>query len=401
MAYSLYLSLVGFYTRAIVARQPDLGSIPFAVVRDKVVTDVSDSAALRSVRLGMAQSEAKLLLGSDGRCVSYEPSHFLNDRDAWLDLCLDVSSVIEPVTESEAWVDLTGHPDPQDIAQRLILRLTEATGLRVLCGMAAAKWVARLAASPVDIEAARLGIPVVDPVSEPASFLSEMPTAVLAPVAPEHRERLVRLGYRRVRHVQAAPDGILCAQFGAEAPTVRLAARGVAVEPVRAVYPSASHSISERCEEGVADSLALSAWVGRLFTRASAALVARDVLCASVMLVFELEGGGVVRWSRTMGKAVQSAPSLVAVGLCALQSVEVREPVVGIRLLLSGLVAAPRVQQTFASVNGLRERKVAMDVAMRRVRTVYGDSSLKSASEIRLTRREELLKVWRDALGWR
>ncbi|MBS1709978.1 MAG: hypothetical protein JSS65_14790, partial [Armatimonadetes bacterium] len=332
---------------------------------------------------------------------SYVAADFVAARDAWLDECLDSSSVIEPGNEDEAWVDLRGHPDPRDVAERLALRVGEATGLPVVCGMAPSKWVAKLAARPVDLAALRLGVPVIEPVFDPVAFVGEFPTTYLVPVEPEHRERLARLGYRRVRHVQQAPFDVLRAQFGQSASVVAMAARGASVEPVRAVYPVASLSMAERCEEGVADSLALQDWVSRLFAQASAALVARDNLCTNVRLAFEFEGGTTASWSRTLAKPVQSHQALVGLGSYAAQSLQVQEPVVGLRLLLHGLVAAPRVQMSFGAAGAARERRSAMDAAMRRVKTVYGDTAVRQAGDIKLPRREELLKVWRDALGWR
>ena len=116
----LYLGLVGFYTKVVEGATP---SLPTVVHHDGKVIDSCEAAQALGVSVGGALSEAKAVLRETGRMIAYHEEDYTGARDAWLDVCLSYSDGLEFGMPHEAYIDLSGHPDPGDVARVLIGQL--------------------------------------------------------------------------------------------------------------------------------------------------------------------------------------------------------------------------------------------------------------------------------------
>src|SRR5690606_29079284 len=118
--------------------------------------------------------------------------------------------------------------DGRRIAERIQADVREATALGVSIGVAASKYVAKVAS---DLEKPA-GLVVVEPGTEQA-FLAPLPVRHLWGAGPVVQERLERLGLRTILDVQRCPVHDLAAALGdAAARHFRALAHGVDPRPV-------------------------------------------------------------------------------------------------------------------------------------------------------------------------
>lgn len=365
------------------------------------VLEADATAQSRQVRPGTLLSEAKAVLQGQGRFVEYREEAFQEARDVWLDVCLEFSGAVEPGLAGEAWVDLSPHPDPVGTAHELAARLIESTGLTVQAGLAPAKWVARLAAGVCDPRAVRIGAPVIEPVQDAGAWLAPLPTGLLEPVDPAHREKLVFLGYRRIGQVATAPTVGLREQFGEAAFTIRRAAEGSHPDPVRASYPV--ESIFERIQFGhpLENRLALEAGLDELALRLAARLCASDRVAGALQLSLEFEDGPPAVARRALAKPWQAAsPLRTALGVM-LTGLKQDCPPVAAQALAHDLRRADLRQAALVAMPDPCGAQSCAEAAAKRLGAAYGVDTVVRASGLTVPRRVEVLREWRRATGWR
>lgn len=388
----LYVTLGSFYTRA-------LGVIDTALVaihRDKVVIDATKAAQKVGVRIGMSLAEARATL-SEVRFVTYRPEDYSTAREAWLDVCVEFANRIEPADDHCAFLDLSEHPDPHEMASILIHRL----GKSVRAAIAKNKWLAQLAAETIGTQDGSVHF-----IEDSREFLASLPIALLTPVDSKTRARLEFLGYRTIGAVAGAPPTALKRHFGLDANRVCDAALGGVSEPIKAEYPPDSLSVQRRFPGGCADRGVLFRGITMLARQAAAELVARDRVGQSLRLIVILEEGDPIVVARRWSKPLQSAQGIIAALNSMWGEFEQRtvEPahseklVHCVRLWLTHLERVPARQRSLG-VYGLKE----IDDHVRAVIQVgqaLPPGTLVRASEVPESRRRRVLRVWRDATGW-
>lgn len=379
MNYIVYLRLRYFYVSGL--REPN----PTVLLRDKFVLDADRRAEERGVRLGMKESDARAIL-ERGSFVVWRGDRYEAASRRWLDVCCAFANAIEPEDQHSAYLDLTGHPQPWELIPKLQERLAEETGLPMEIGVARSKWIAKLAAAH--------GNPWEAHVS-PADFLAPLPVFALSPIAPEHRARLRFLGYRTVEEASRLSAEALQSQFGKEGARIHRAARGALFEPVRAVYPP--ESLSEFFAfEGPADTReSLDRGIEVLAKRIGARLRTTDRIGYEMALFLEAEGKTLFR-ERTFAKPIGCERA--AGSACRLLLADLDTPILSIRALMKRLERPARCQPRLF---GLRQGDARIDRTLRTLRTLFGDHSVRRASEIPQPRRRRVLREWMDATGWR
>lgn len=358
----------------------------------KRVLDASPEALSRKVLLGMGLPEAKAILGEDAVYRECAVGEYMAERDRWLDVCVEFSDGIEPESPATAFIDLSGHPDPADVALRLVRELERRLGWSCLAGLAPAKWVARIAARPVE--------GAIAPVRDPRGFLALLPTAMLAPAPPEHRQRLEFLGYRRIGEVARAPLRVLIEQFGKDGVLIREAAQGRASDRVRPSYPPDSEAERIAFEGGLESQEEIKGALRELAERMSDRLSGRDLEGSTVMLFVEGADDEVLTERKKLSKPVQSAACLRVAFETLFARMSVEQAVTAVRAVMPGLRRAMCRQRCFEPTSVPRERKLAAESALLRVRAAFGDEMVQRASEVEVPRRVKLLRVWQHATGW-
>ncbi len=389
MYYLLFVGLDGFYAARF--EQPPAVVVHYA----EAVLDCCGAARARRVLPGTPLSEAKAILRGDARYVEFREQDYREERDRWLEACLLYSSRIEHETPASAWIDLSRHPDPVDIAQRLVSDLWHLGGWPVRAALAPSKWIAKVGATWCDPSALSLGIADLNVVEDASAFLAPLPTRMLAPVPHEHRTRLDLLGYRRIGDVQRAALHLLQGQFGKGALLVHLASTGRLDDPVRPNFPREVIECAKRFDGPCSDRLAITDVVTEIADELTERLRQIDRLAGATETVFELESGSMLRHVRRLPK-----PSdLLRLSLrFQVDSVRLHEPLQGLRVTIPDLRCVSSRQRT---IDGRGDAEVDAAASVRELQAMYGDESVKKGSLIELPRRRRVLRAWRDANGQR
>ena len=191
-------------------------SEPQVVLRDRRVLDANLPAYERGIVPGMDLPTVRNLASECIR-TPWREEDFRERQHQWLDLCVPFSGEIEPIDGHIAAIDLSSHPQPLDIARRLIQLLRDKVSLPLHYGVASTKWLARLAAQQDELHRA---------IRNPQAFLDPLPIQDLLPVQQAYRDRLATLGYLKIGQLAKVPLEILRGQFGDDALTISLATEG-------------------------------------------------------------------------------------------------------------------------------------------------------------------------------
>jgi len=384
--YVLYCRLPNFYVTLL-----DLSEDrPCAVIRDRAVLDSNALAAKRGVVPGMALTQAKTILREDGVFRTLRPEEGEAEQKEWLELAAQFTGVIEPEDRHSAYLDLSAHPRPFDVAQRFLERLARLTSCEGRFGVGASKWLARLSA---DSDGERL-----TPLD--AEFLAEFPVTRLTPASPEHRERLRFLGYHSIGLVADLPISILRGQFGDDGLRIQLAAKGSWKDPVQALYPP--DTLSERLifDGASDDALMIDHALVSVANCIGRRLLKKEQQATEVHLSLELEDGSIKKLTRRFNKPLRCPRSAMA-ALRLLFGEGVQASVVSIGVRLPHLEQARSSQQSLLGTLSQAETNDRAESALKQVRSVFGETSIQVAGKIALSRRIRVLQEWKNATGWR
>jgi nucleotidyltransferase/DNA polymerase involved in DNA repair len=236
-----------FPLRCETARQPDLASLPVALVGPddtRRVWQVSPRARHAGVKPGMTVSQAIGLCPALKLCEP-DPVHYDAQFSRLLAALGQVSPVIEPAELGRAYVGTDGleglYGAPEKIVEAIQLRIVDC-GLRIgnenaesaihnpksaiRVGWARGKFVSWVAATR-----AQPGEAVIVPVGWEAKFLAAQPLAALPLDADTHR-RLRQLGVRTLGALAALPEEAVVSQFGRAGRRLWRLAAGRITEPV-------------------------------------------------------------------------------------------------------------------------------------------------------------------------
>ncbi|MFY9235280.1 MAG: hypothetical protein WAO58_12585 [Fimbriimonadaceae bacterium] len=395
MRYLLCIQLSGFYCQAQRGKAEENRYL--VIHRDKAVLCANEPSVGRGIEPGMPLSEAKAIL-REGVFLAWEEDDYRDAQESWLDVCAEFANAIEPEDQHIAFIDLTGHPDPADIALRLARAIKHRFGYGLNLGMGSTKWIAKLARSALTGQTWEQEMILREPVLDPAGFISSFPVSQLLPVAPEHRKRLHFLGYRTIGEVTALSLSTLKGHFAEDGLRIYQAAWGGCFEPVQAIYPR--DAIQERVSfDGTASSRevidrGLKALAGNLARR----LIEKDMHGSEMRVWIEFEVSEPVYQSRTFTRPMHSARSILA-ALNLLAAERVSEEMIGIRVQLANLSQSKQRQSGL--YGEVAARAIAAQTAISRVRGVFGDAVVQLGCEVKEPRRKQLIRVWKDATGWR
>lgn len=386
-SYVLFLSLDQFYVRHF-AEAGD--RIVRAVNRGRWIIDATDAARHLGVMPGTPLIRARTYLAGHGLIHEWQDALGADAQQAWLDVAARHCGVIEPCDQHAAWLDLSAHPNPMWVAERVVEDIAAVSGLTVRFGSARTKWLAKKSA---EIEGTHLA-PMTP---EELGLLS---VHELTPIDEEARERLVFLGCRRIREIPELSLTVLTKNFGPQAMMIIQAAKGGLVEEVRPLYPN---DVIRECVllDGAAEEAAV---IDAAFQRLAMALGERLGRSgqAAMRLTAEIEfEEEICIAERTFRKPVHDAHSVLnALRRDVMPSVT--RPVLALRVTLRELQVAQLVQQHLENARSSpRSRQDRAEVALRQVSSAFGNHAIARASELEEPYRVRVLKAWSNALGWR
>jgi DNA polymerase-4 len=211
----MHLDMDAFFASVELLERPELVGLPVIVGGRggrSVVTAATYEARKYGVNSAMPMSVA---LRRCPNAVVLEPhfERYKHYSKVVMEICEGVTPLVEQLSIDEAFLDVAGARKllgtPWEIATGLRARIFAETGLRCSVGIAATKFVAKLASGLAKPD----GLLVV-PLAGTLDFLHPLPISALWGVGAKTAEQLERLGLRTVGDVANTPRTSLTKMLG-------------------------------------------------------------------------------------------------------------------------------------------------------------------------------------------
>jgi hypothetical protein len=373
---------------------------PLIVHTDGTVYDLNPPAAKAQIPLGLPLKEAKVILQNRAQYIEYLPERFQSVAKSLLEPCLNYCNSVQAMQAAEALVDLTPHPDPLDIATRLLHDLAHELQVPIKAGIAPAVWIAKASAQFCDPAALRFGILPIEPILEPAEWLKPQPIQALTPLDRADQIRLQQLGFSIVDHVQKAPLARLEQQFPKRGLLIQQTALGRWADPFRPNYPS--QMISAQANLGGCDDLMIiQSALQALAIRLAEKLSRDDSQCAHIRLVVGFEDQTRKQSQRSLIKPLVAASQLNVVLNQLLQMIPLAQPIDLIRAQLLDLKPTKARQTRFDLGVHTPAKPDEVSSTINRIEASLGTGSIQVASKITQPFNALVLKEWKRATQWR
>lgn len=301
---------------------------------------------------------------------------------------------IETLSLDEAFLDVSGcerlFGPPAQIAAQIKAAVREETGLTISAGVAANKFLAKLASDHKKPD----GLYVVpDP---PDSFLLPLPLKRLWGVGPVTCQRLEKLGLRTVADLRKLSESRLSKLFDSAGRQLNRLAWGEDQRPV--VVASSPHSIGheDTFDHDLQDPMEVHRSLLDLAERVAARLRAKGLVGSVVQLKVRYADFSTVTRRRTVDPPLDSAIAILQVVEDLLLRTDAgQRPVRLLGISLSQLQAGHEVQgELFGGEQ--RDRLSALDGAVDQLRQRYGVKGVQRASLMAGSRDESGAKTGGD-----
>lgn len=224
-----------FFISCEMTRAPALREIPAAVAGDPerrtgIILAASYEARAKGVRTAMTVNEA-LRICPGLRMVPPDHAFYEKKSDEVMELLSGFSSVVEPNSIDEAWLDMTGSArlfgPPIDAARQIMQEINEKLGLWCSIGIAENKFLAKMASEMKKPH----GITTLWP-HELKEKMWPLPVNDLYGVGRKTAEKLAGYGFRTIGDLAGVEERILSQLLGKTGQAISRHARGIDPEPV-------------------------------------------------------------------------------------------------------------------------------------------------------------------------
>lgn len=367
----LHADMDAFYASVELRTRPELKGRPVIVgggVRG-VVLSATYEARRSGVHAAMPMGRARRLCP---QAVIIEPSHgqYSEVSRGVMEVFRSVTPLVEPLSLDEAFLDVSGAQrllgSPTTIATLLRDRIADEQGITVSVGVAASKFVAKLASSAAKPD----GMLVVG-VADTVPFVHSLPVADLWGVGPKTQEVLTRLGLRTVADLAHTPLRTLERALG-PAQGAHLHELSWGRDP-RAVVPETrgkSIGADETFSRDVDDPRVVHREILRLSERVAARVRGEAMVGRTVVLKVRFADFTTITRSRTLRQPTDLARDVHAAAVAAYDGLgldRARIRLVGVRVEgLQPLETAPLQLELGAPEHGWRDAERAVDDLSRR-----------------------------------
>ncbi|MFC5382241.1 DNA polymerase IV [Aquipuribacter nitratireducens] len=367
----LHADMDAFYAAVELRSRPDLVGQPVIVGGGTrgVVLSATYEARRSGVHAAMPMSRARRLCP---QAVVLQPHHHLYGEVSRgvMEVFRSVTPVVEPLSLDEAFLDVSGAlrrlGSPTAIATLLRDRIADEQGVTCSVGVAASKFVAKLASSAAKPD----GLLVVG-VADTVPFVHSLPVGDLWGVGPRTQEVLERLGLRTVADLAHTPLRTLERAVG-EAQGRHLHELAWGRDPRRVVpeTPGKSIGADETFARDVDDPRVVHREILRLSERVASRVRADAKVGRTVVLKVRFADFTTITRSRTLRAPTDVSRDVYAAAVGAYDALgldRARIRLVGVRLEgLQDAAVAPVQMELGAPESGWRDAEQAVDRLSRR-----------------------------------
>jgi DNA polymerase-4 len=296
------------------------------------------------------------------------------------DILGSFTPLVEPLSLDEAFLDVQGceglFGPAEDIARRIKSRIKAQTGLTASVGVAANKFLAKLASD--------LGKPdglVVVPPGGVAEFLAPLPVSRLWGVGAKGEKRLQALGVHTVGQLAALPERVLVDHFGEGGRHLWQLAKGRDSREVVPDREAKSISTETTFPQDIGDRAVLRTWLLGLVDGLAGRLRQQGLHARTVELKIRSSDFRTRSRSQALPEATNSTEALWQ-SAARLFERSLSPEMLPVRLLgvgASRLAGAGAVQGHLFDAE-VRERRTALDRAVDAIRGQFGQGAIRRGS---------------------
>jgi DNA polymerase-4 len=344
----MHVDMDAFFVSVELRTRPDLRGRPVIVgfpAERSVVLSASYEARRFGVKSAMPMAVAHRLCP---QAVIIEPRHklYYEVSGQLMGIFESITELVEPLSVDEAFLDVGGAirrlGPPSEIGQLIRRRVASELGITASVGIAASKFVAKIASTRCKPD----GLLLIRP-EETVPYLHSLPVNALWGVGGKTAEVLARMGIRTVADVAATPVASLKKVLGATGEHVHRLSWGIDSRPVTPVRIEKSIGAEETFASDTADDALLHRELLRLSHRTAERLRASGLVARTVALKLRYADFSTVTRSRTVHTPLDSAQLIYAVVIQLLESL-------GSRPLLVRLVGVRAEQLEAAAQTSLQ-----------------------------------------------
>ncbi|HEY0838620.1 MAG TPA: DNA polymerase IV [Vulgatibacter sp.] len=373
-----------FYAAVEILDRPELRGRPVIVGHPgarSVVTTASYEA--RRFGVGSAMSMAVAMRRCpDAIVVPPRFSRYQEISRVVMDVFSSFTPLVEPLSLDEAFLDMSGtgrlFGSPERMGRLIKERVFESTGLRVSVGLAATKFVAKVASDHRKPD----GLMLVPP-ERTTAFLAPLPLRRLWGVGPKAEEKLRSLGLRTIGDVAAASPQLLASVLGTHGPHLARLARGEDQRPVEPSREARSIGCENTLERDVVGADAIRPHLLRSADTVAERLRRQGVAARGVRVKLKTADFRILTRQTTLPAPADSAGPLYSAAAGLLPAFLLDEPYRLVGLTGFDLTApGAGVQGDLFDRPAVDSRRRILDRAVDRVHERFGAAAIRRASDL-------------------
>jgi DNA polymerase-4 len=317
----MHVDMDAFFVSVELRARPDLRGRPVIVgfpAERSVVLSASYEARRFGVKSAMPMVVARRLCP---QATIIEPRHklYYEVSGQLMAIFESITELVEPLSVDEAFLDVGGAirrlGPPSEIGQLIRRRVAGELGITASVGIAASKFVAKIASTRCKPD----GLLLIRP-EQTVPYLHSLPVNALWGVGGKTAEVLARMGIRTVADVAATPVSSLKKVLGATGEHVHRLSWGIDSRTVTPVRVEKSIGAEETFAADTADDALLHRELLRLSHRTAERLRASGLVARTVALKLRYADFSTVTRSRTVHTPLDSAQLIYAVAIQLLES---------------------------------------------------------------------------------
>lgn len=304
----LHIDMDSFFVSVELLEHPQLRGLPVAVASDtprSVISSASYEARAYGVSSAMPVARAKQLCPT----LRFIPPNLKKYQAASarvMSIFREFTPLVEPISVDEAFLDVRGavklFGTPTEIAQQIRKEVKHRTGLPASVGIAATKFVAKLASQRAKPD----GVLEVPPEAT-LGFLHPLPVSAMWGVGQATERALKSRGIHTVGDIAATPLDSLQRLLGrASATKLHELSRGYDPRPVNTQREEKSIGHEETFPADVHDRDTLERELLRLATKTAARLRDHGLTARTVAIKVRWDGFETITRSHTLDEATQT-----------------------------------------------------------------------------------------------